>query len=59
LENISEGSWRLLELWRLKKAGFPFSQDDLDYVCWQLLGVWEEKIEQLKGKKPGFESIKD
>jgi len=49
----------VLELWRLKKAGFPFSRDDLDYVCWQLLGVWEEKIEQLKRKKPGFESIKN
>jgi len=38
----------LLEIRRLKLAGFAFQQSDLKYNDWLLLGALEEKLEAKK-----------
>lgn len=41
----------MLEIRRLKLAGYPLGPDDLDYVSWQLLAELEEKLELEKRKR--------
>jgi len=50
-EQISRQTWHLLEMRRLKSAGFPLKADELDYVSWHLLAALEEKIEAGKSKR--------
>jgi len=50
-EHICAGTWQVLEIRRLKQAGYPFGPDDLDYVSWQLLAALEEKLNMEKRKR--------
>jgi hypothetical protein len=41
----------VLEIRRLKQAGYPFGPEDLGYVSWQLLAALEEKLDLEKRKR--------
>jgi hypothetical protein len=51
VDQISAQTWNLLEVRRMKMAGFVFAPDDLDYVSWHLLAELEEQIQARDRKK--------
>lgn len=47
-EDVSPYTLHILQLVRLREAGFPFKADDLDLQTWQDMGLVREALKEAK-----------